>query len=183
MKVKEDQGRPSRLRQWFPQETAAPGSKRWYREKKIEHVTLWFMPFMPLGYVLSAQGVSMPWPVLAGMLLPVVGVGGALGFTSYALWRIEINVAGNREHPFTMKDDKVLGRCGWAFLFSLLFAIAVNSVLRVLLTDASDTQLRFMDTGENTAVIVFFVGATVTSTMKRIHCKARDAYEELEKGV
>lgn len=184
MKVKEDQGRPSRLRQWFPSGEPAPGSKLWYRSKRIEHGVLWLLPLMPVGYTLSSQGVDMPWPVLVSMLVPVVGSGVALAFVSHALWRIEINVAGNREHPFTVKDHKVLGRCGWILMLSLLFAVAADTVARLILNSTTpDAQLRFIDTGTNTAIIVGIVGAALTSTMTRIHCKAKHAYEELEKGV
>lgn len=182
MKTQTD--RPSRLRQWFPNGLAEPGSKLWYREKKIEHGILWFLPLVPVGYTLSSQGVSMPWPVLLGMLVPVVGSGVALAFVSHALWRIEINVAGNREHPFTKRDHQVLVRSLWILVASLIFAFAVDSVARMVLdSSTSDAQLRAIDTATNTAVIIAFVGVAFTSTIRRIHCKAKHAYEELEKGV
>lgn len=184
MKVKEDQGRPSRLRQWLLAENPEPGSKSWYWSKRVEHTVLWMLPLVPLGYTLSSQGTSMPWPVLVSMLMPVVGSGIALGFVTHALWRIEINVAGNREHPFTVKDYAVLRRSAWILVNSLLFAVALDAVARFLLREStSKAHLRFIDTGTNTAVIVALVGSVVVATMSRIHCKARHAYEELEKGV
>lgn len=171
-------------RQWLTSQPADPGSKRWYREKKIQHSMLWLLPLLPAAYTLSSQGVDMPWAILVWMLVPVAGSGVALAFVSHALWRIEINVAGNREHPFTDKDNRVLGRSGWIVVLSLLFAVAVDGVARLILGDSvSDAQLRFIDTSTNTAVIVGFVGATLAATMRRIHCKAKHAYDELEKGV
>jgi uncharacterized protein (DUF2062 family) len=171
------------LYRWFPPGPVTPGTKLWYREKKIELVGLWLMPLMPLAYTLVSQGVSMPWEVLTGMLIPVIGSTAALGFTAYALWRIEINVAGNREHPFTEKDHRVLTWCGTVLSASLFFAVAVNVVATLILHDLPHDVRRPMDTGENTAVILGFVGSTIIYTMRRIHCKAKHAYEELEKGV
>lgn len=185
MRVKSDQMKKSGRRQWFTREPAVPDSKRRYREKRLEYIALWLLPLIPVGYTLLSQGVSMPWLTLVGMLLPVmVGSGAALVFASHALWRIEVNMSGNREHPFTEKDHQVLGRSTWILLASLLFALAVNSVAHMVAGGGvSDAQLRFIRTAANTAFIVAFVGAALTSTMKRIHCKAKRAYEELEKGV
>lgn len=167
-----------------PKPPVEVGSKRWYREKRAEHTFLWLLPLVPVGYTLSSQGVSMPWPILVTMLVPVVGSGVALAYVSHALWRIEINVSANRERPFTDKDLQVLSRSGWILLFSLIFAVAVISTARVIAGGAvPEAQMRFIDTAANTAVVVALVGVTLTSTMKRIHCKAKHAYEELGKGV
>jgi H+/gluconate symporter-like permease len=171
-------------RQWFATEPAAPGTKRWYREKRIDHIPMWFLPATPVLYTVASQGVSMPWPILVTMLLPVVGSSIALVFVCHALWRIEINVAGNREHPFTEKDGRVLNRSGKILLTSILFAVIVNHVAHFVVFDGTpDAHLRFIDTAVNTAVIVGFVSAVLGSTMRRIHCKAKHAYDELEKGV
>lgn len=178
-------------RQWLAKEPAAPGTKRWYREQRVEHLTLWMVPLFPVFYTLSGQGVDQPWQSIVAMLLPVVGSGVALGFVSHALWRIEINVKGNREHPFTPKDERVLARASWLMFFSLAFAVVVDFAASLLSDDlVPSIDEHHVDIATNTAVVVAFVGVTLTSTMKRIHHKGWHAWEakrraeaELEKGV
>lgn len=173
-------------RQWFTTEPAVAGSKRWYREKRLEHLILWIMPLIPIGYTLSSQSpvndAPMGWPSMMLMLLPVMGSAAALGFVSHALWRIEINVAGNREHPFTTKDARVLSRSGWILIGSLLFAFTSSFILTRTM-DLTGTQDRLIDTALSVAVVVGMVGAVLIATMRRIHRMAQHAYEELEKGV
>jgi hypothetical protein len=191
VETKDAPSKPSRIRQWFPKEPAEPGTKRWYREQRVDHLILWFMPVIPLGYTLYSQGIARPWQTLVAMLIPVLGSGVALACVSRALWRIEINVKGNREHPFTPKDARVLNQSSWILLASWLLAIAVNSVAQMLADDGmTSLQLHPIGTAANIAIVVAFVGAALTATMQRIHHKGWHAWEalkraesELEKGV
>lgn len=181
MKVKGNQRdeKPAKL-------PAQAGSRRWYWKKRIEHVVLWILPVLPVGYTLSGQtpgkGDSMGWQSLTLMLLPVLGSAVALGFVSRALWRIEINVTGNREHPFTERDATVLSRSGWIMLYSLIFTIGSSGVLTTTM-ELTDAQERLLDAAVSVATVTALVAASLTSTMQRIHRKAKHAYEELEKGV
>lgn len=160
----------------------APGTKEWYRRMRREYWIMWLLPVAPLGYVLLSQHTDHRWEVLAGMLTPVILSGVGLVCIVHALWRIEVNVAGNRQRPFTKKDHDVLARAN-----SVSVAMLAASVVLGFVTDLgfgyTAKEQRVADTGTNTAIIVAFATVILVSTMARIHCKARHAYEELEKGV
>jgi hypothetical protein len=177
-------GSPATKRQWFTDEPAPVGSKRWFREKRMEHVFLWMMPLMPAGYTLTATGVSMPWQALVATVAPTAIIGAALAYTSYALWRIEVNVAANRAHPITPKDGRVLTKAGKWLVGSGFTALLLSMVAPIALGHHMWHAYRHsIDTGMNSAILIGLLGSAIVSTMGRIHHKARHAYEELEKGV
>lgn len=106
----------------------------------------------------------------------------ALVLVSYALWRIEINLAAGGR-PFTAKDQKTLSRAnvvaavGWVFVFMATMLTAVwfrkgpAQGFDGFGPDGDGLPLMFL------AIIV------LVATMERVYKKGKAAYEELEKGV
>lgn len=169
-------------------EPAEIGSKRWYRDKRVAHISLWFVPWTPVLYASAIQDWNDPVKVVALVWTPWVLSGAVLAMMCRALWRIEINVAANKDHPFTEKDGRVLWWAGLATLAVMILAVFFLMFAQV--DGITDRQQASIDNAINGTLILMLAIGTVGGTMHRIHRKGmhvvqdlRKAIEELEKGV
>ncbi len=129
------------------------------------------------------MGMMYTTKLLDGLDGLVSGLG-VIGFTVlavYSLWRIEVNVAGNRARPFTERDHKFL---------HITQAVMVGAMLLLLFgllflkpTHMNAAQEEVIYSSNTGAMITLLVSGILVSTMARIHGKGKAAYDELEKGV
>jgi hypothetical protein len=141
---------------------------------------MWFLPAMPLLYGCSQARWSDPRQMLLVYWTPWVLCSFASVMISYALWRIEVNVAGNRLHPFTPKDQKVL-RLALASTTGVMLAMLVINMIHI--GGITAEQRTRIDGAVNVVMISMLMASVLMASMERIHVKGKQAYDELEKGV
>lgn len=156
------------------------GSRRWFWEMRVVHLSLWLVPLLPLLYAWKKLGVDAGLPVVVFMWTPAVACTGALAVISYALWRVEVNLAANGAHPFTVKDQNVLSLAAAAPLAPMMLVVLLG-----LFSVKEMTHAQVQDSYDAGSVILMIslAASVMMASMRRIHCRGRHAYEELEKGV
>jgi membrane protein YdbS with pleckstrin-like domain len=165
-----------------------PGSKRWYREMLLERLGIWFLPLWTA--YLTARHVDWSWgpALIAAVVSHWVVVTLAFLMVIHAVWRVDVNVEGNSQNPFTEKDHKVLGR---ALLFTALGGLFVVLFPIVLLVvEFTESQREAIDISSGSAFIaliaVLAVGGSFHATHKKAMCawrQLKEARAELEEGV
>lgn len=163
-----------------PQALPEPGSRRWFWHMRLMHPTLWVLPLMPIGYLWNAGAYHGPLRAALYVSAPLVLCALALTAVSRALWRIEVNLAGNREHPFTDRDQRVV-RVTTAVPFVVMLLMLAAVLLPV--GDLTKHQKDIVVGTQNSVMLTMVCAGVVMASLERIYCRGKHAYEELEKGV
>lgn len=172
------------------QRMAEPRNRRWFWQMWMVNATLWAAPL----FVLLTGLVQFRWPAVADphladrlmFSLPWVAVAVSAACVAVVLWRIAVNMEGG-EQPFREEDGSAY--MGAAIIETGMLAAVLLGFLVTLiygtLTDpaANDKDLwTLVDAfyGPMSAILLL---SMFTYVLRRMHIKAREAYEELEKGV
>lgn len=116
--------------------------------------------------------------------LPSVVFALLLGFVSYALWRVEVNMTGHTR-AYTEKDNRVLGRTNAYLVLGWLLVVAMESGASAWFKwQVGDGGGSFPQGVHHdaTSLLVLAMCAMLT-IMVRVYVRGRRAYEELESGV
>lgn len=161
------------------------GSRRWFWGKRAQHPTLWYLPVMlPLYGMVNQRHEEWHGLVSVATFLiwsPYVLGAVVVAAASRALWRVEINLAANRQHPFTDKDHTWLHAARNAAVGLMAYVVIIDLPDRV--NGMTLDQLRHMWAGHNGVMVMAVLLATVMASLCRIHATGKVAHEELEKGV
>jgi uncharacterized membrane protein YfhO len=154
----------------------------------LERLGVWFLPLWAV--YLTAQHVDWDWDpaLIAGVVFPWVVVVLAFLLVTRALWRIDVNVEGNSQNPFTEKDHKVLRDSLLFTSLSGLFTILFPTAL--LVVEFTGSQREAIELSSDSAFIVLIavlvIGGSFCATHKKAMCawrQLKDARAELEEGV
>lgn len=164
------------------------GSKQWYHSMRALHMALWLAPLLPLIYGKRRADWDASIQIILVMMTPWVLTAVVLAMLSHALWRIEVNVAGNSSRPFTSKDSQTFRRATAASV-----GIATFLTLFMLTLDGWGMTRQQKETvfdASSATALVLIVVVLVATTMLAIHRKGMQTHEsltkaqvELEKGV
>lgn len=176
---------------------ARPGSRGWFWQMRLLNIHIWLTPPVILTVALfeyQAPGGARDAALNDRLMfsLPWVAVTVGASALAYALWRIEVNMEGDRR-PFTEKDEKIYQQALGvqavaastvllAFIIRL-FYILFHGLGAHVDPDAVSDQVSSLFVAAYPAVGAVYLVGMFTRTLKRTHAKARAYYEELEKGV
>lgn len=191
------EGQPPRKSRWLQwADPPEKGSKAWFWQMRVLNIHIWLTPLI----VLAVAATQFRWPgvvhpTVADRLLfslPWVSVAVSAVALGRALWRIEINMEGG-ERPFTEKDSQVYAS---AMRFEMIMSAIVMLTFLVLIFYILIRGLEshaYLAGDKNRLWTTFsamyppmgamYLLMMFTQTLKRTHAKAREYYEELEKGV